>query len=51
MFMKRKDRNKFRNKTFKFLVTNKEIFTTIREIITIAPAIGFIIGSFLLYKY
>jgi hypothetical protein len=49
--MKRREKSKFSNKTFKFLGTNKEIFTAMREIITIAPAIGFIIGSFLLYKY
>lgn len=51
MFMKINKNKKYTNRFFRFLNINKELITVVREIITIAPAIGFIVGSFILYKY
>lgn len=50
-YQKRKNNKKYTNEFSKFLGTNREIFTAMRELITIAPAIGVIIGSFILYRY
>ncbi|UFH58338.1 hypothetical protein [Sulfurovum mangrovi] len=50
-YYKRKNKDNTKNGAVRLLEENKELFSSIKEIIAIATAIGLIVGSFILYRY